>query len=88
MTNPRPVAATLDCDGSERRVSPWYRQAKATKCGERGGRKSEYLIVPWKQGNSGRGDPVEERRCRVMDPLKGNTKDTSKSAPCQRHVNG
>jgi len=26
--------------GAKRRVFPWYRQAKATKCGEKGGRKS------------------------------------------------
>src|SRR4030042_159714 len=59
----------------ETRALEWYRQAKETKRGEMGGRKSEHLIVPWNQGNSDPGNPAEERRCRVVDPLEGNTSD-------------
>ena len=37
------------------RAQGWYRQAKATKCGERGGRESERLIVPLRPGNHSEG---------------------------------
>ena len=33
----------------------WYRQAKATKCGERDGRESECLTVPLRPGNHSEG---------------------------------
>jgi hypothetical protein len=43
VTNPRPDAATRSGGGSETCVFPWYRQAKATKRGGKGGRKSQCL---------------------------------------------
>src|ERR1700676_1387173 len=45
---------------------------RITKCGETGGEKSERLVVPVKQGNSFRLDPVEGRGRRVIDPWWGN----------------
>ena len=51
MTNSRPVAGALDGHGSETRVQPWYRQAKATKRGGTGGGESERLILPATRGN-------------------------------------
>ena len=65
--------------GAKPRVQPWYCQAKETKCGGTGGRKSQQLVVPWKQGNSTGEDPGEERSCRVVEPLAGNTTDSLKS---------
>ena len=41
--------------GGQQRTQRWYRQAKATKRGEMGGRESQYLIVPWKRGNQPEG---------------------------------
>jgi hypothetical protein len=41
--------------GDEPGTQRWYRQAKETKCGERGGRESERLIRPWNQGNQTEG---------------------------------
>ena len=52
VNNSRPVAGTLGGSGSETRVYPWYRQAKETKHGRTGGRASQHLIVPVKQGTS------------------------------------
>jgi len=37
--------------GDKQGTKRWYRPAKATKCGETGGRESERLIVSLKQGN-------------------------------------
>src|SRR4051812_3875217 len=51
VTNSRPVAHALGGDGSETRVRPGYRQAKATKRGGTGDGESERLIVPAKRGN-------------------------------------
>jgi hypothetical protein len=36
----RPAALASRAARSERTMQPWYRQAKETKCGETGGRKS------------------------------------------------
>ncbi len=55
-----------------------YRQAKETKCGGTEGRAWEHLIVLWTRGNGPRPDPVEERRCRVMEPFEGNMASASK----------
>jgi hypothetical protein len=52
-------AGALDSDGNKTRVLPWYRQAKATKCGGMGSRTSEHLVVPLKQGNRSHRDPGE-----------------------------
>jgi hypothetical protein len=40
--DPRP---TSEADGDERGTKRWYRQAKETKCGEKGGKESERLVV-------------------------------------------
>src|SRR5262245_57455235 len=37
------------------RTQGWYRQTKATKCGETGGRESERPVVPRKPGNHSEG---------------------------------
>ena len=42
-------------DGDERRSQRWYRHAKATERGERGGRESQRLRVPLTQGNQPEG---------------------------------
>jgi hypothetical protein len=73
LTNSRPLDFAFGVQRSEAtRCTTWYRRAKATECGGRGGRKSEHLIVPVKQGNGIRSDPGEGRRCQVMEPLEGN----------------
>src|SRR5919202_6207227 len=46
VTNSRPVADAPGGLGNERRVRPWYRQAKATKRGGTGGGESERPILP------------------------------------------
>ena len=54
----------------------WYRQAKATKRGEMGGRESQHLIVPLKRGNQ----PEEPRQGKGVpshEPLKRNLAGTS-----------
>src|SRR4051812_10301129 len=51
VTNSRPVAGASGGHGSETRMQPGYRQAKATKRGGTGGGDSERRIVPWKRGN-------------------------------------
>src|SRR3954465_2363409 len=51
VTNSRPVADAPGGRGSEQRVRLGYRQAKATKCGGRGGGESERRVVPAKRGN-------------------------------------
>jgi len=73
LTNSRPLDFAFGgpAERSNRRTT-CYRRAKATECGGRGGRKSEHLIVPAKQGNGIRSDPGEGRRCQVMEPLEGN----------------
>src|SRR5271166_5334660 len=43
VTHPRPDVAARSGGGSEKCVIPWYRQAKETKRGGRGGRKSQCL---------------------------------------------
>jgi RNA-directed DNA polymerase len=77
--NPGPVASARPSGGSglhgrtRSTASPsWYRQAKATKRGGMGGRDSEHPIVPPKRGNPLRGDPVEGRGCRIIEPLESN----------------
>ena len=60
MINPRLVADALGGSGSETRVHPWYRQAKETKCGGKGGQETEHSVVPRKRGNSPQGTPWRE----------------------------
>ena len=49
--SPRPCVGSLGAN----RTQGWYRQAKATKCGERDGRESERLVVPLNPGNHSEG---------------------------------
>ena len=66
VTNSRPAAGAPGGHGSELRVRPGYRQAKATKCGGTGDGESERLILPWTRGNRpegprrGKGAPGHE----------------------------
>lgn len=46
---------------------------------ERGSRKSEHPITPWKQGNRTHRNLVEGRGCRIMEPLEGKMSETSSS---------
>jgi hypothetical protein len=75
-------------DGSESRRTEWYRQAKATKCGGRAGRKSQRLIVPMIQGNLYRGDPGREggnfARNRGQDTRRGLRASSTVSTKCPR----
>src|SRR3954451_9950956 len=66
VTNSRPVAGAPGGHGNETRVQPWYRQAKATKRGGKGGREAERLILPSTRGTRpegprrGKGAPGHE----------------------------
>ena len=51
VTNSRPLADASGGHGSEQRVRPGYRQAKATKRGGTGDGESERLIVLMTRGN-------------------------------------
>jgi hypothetical protein len=51
---------TSRAGGDEKRTKRRYRQTKATKCGEMGGRESERPIVPMKRGNHTEGTPRRE----------------------------
>ena len=55
VTNSRSVAEALGGHGSETRVQPGYRWAKATKRGGMGDGESERLILPSKRGNRPKG---------------------------------
>jgi len=77
VNNPRPDVAARSGDGSETCVVPWYRQAKETKCGGRGGRKSQCLDSTEEAGElDPRGPGGWEARHRVTRPLSGNTRRT------------
>ena len=60
------MAEALGGHGSETRVQPGYRQAKATKRGGMGDGESERLVLPSKRGNhpegprGGKGAPGHE----------------------------
>jgi hypothetical protein len=66
VTNSRSVALALGDHGSETRVQPGYRRAKATKRGGTGDGESERPILPSKRGNrpegprGGKGAPGHE----------------------------
>jgi len=66
VTNSRPAADAPGGHGSELRVRPGYRQAKATKRGGTGDGESERLILPLTWGNRpegphrGKGAPGHE----------------------------
>src|SRR5438874_3877332 len=55
----------------------WYRQAKATKRGERGGRESQRLIVPLSRGNRTEG-PWGGKETTSHAPWEGNTAGPSR----------
>lgn len=54
-------------------------QAKETKHGTKGNRKSEQLVVAMKAGNPLTGDPVERRGCRQTESIEGKMKETPSS---------
>jgi len=60
VTNSRPVAGASGGHGSEQRVRPGYRQAKATKRGGTGDGESERFIVTDEAGEPTRGTPWRE----------------------------
>ena len=77
-TNPRLAVATRSDGGSERCVIPWYRQVKETKCGGKGGRKSQCLDSTEEAGELGpRGPGGREARHQVTRPSTGTTQEAS-----------
>ena len=66
ITNPRSPRLRVGGRWEQTPAQRWYRQAKATKRGERDGRESERLVVPWRPGNhsegpgGGKGAPCHE----------------------------
>ena len=62
--------------GAKYRRPSWYRQANQKEVRRDGARDSERFIVPLKQGNPGRGDPVEGRGCLVVELMVGNSAGT------------
>ena len=67
LTNSRMIHGLASrAAGDERGTQRWYRQAKETKRGEKGGGESERLIVPLSRGNRPEG-PGEGRGRRVMN---------------------
>jgi hypothetical protein len=76
--NPRPAAVARSGGGSETCVIPWYRQAKETKRGGRGGRKSQCLDSTDEAGElDPRGPGGGEARHRVTRLSSGNTRRAS-----------
>ena len=73
--------------GRTRDDNAWYRQAKETKCGEKGGKKSERLVVPLIQGNHPR-DPGEGRRRHLMYRWRETCRVRRDLIPCPRNNNG
>ena len=72
VTNPRPDVAARSGGGSETCVIPWYRQAKETKRGGRGGRKSQCLDSTDEAGEqSPERTPGREARHRVHGLVVG-----------------
>ena len=91
VNNPRPDAVARSGGGSEMCVVPWYRQAKETKRGGRGGRKSQCLDSTEEAGElDPRGPGGWEARHRVTRPSAGNTWRTlslhTVSPQCRRIV--
>src|SRR5215470_7577024 len=67
--------------GAKHRRSRGIAKRMQKKRREMGTRESERLILPLTSGNSTRGNPTEERRRRVADPLEGHTAGASKPVP-------
>jgi len=51
LTNSRLIHSSVPCWWGRTGDERWYRQAKETKCGEMGGKESEYPTVVLKRGN-------------------------------------
>ena len=68
---PRPVGGAPLQTGANNGAGR-YRQAKATKCGETGGGKSEYRVVPMKRGNPPRRRPRGGKAVPSHGPVVGN----------------
>ena len=66
LTNSRLIHSSVPSWWGRTGDERWYRQAKATKCGEMGGKESERLVVPLSQGNHPR-DPGEGRGRHLMN---------------------
>ena len=61
LTNSRSIPGSASgAEGDDQRTHRWYRQTKGTKCGEKGGRESERLILPSSRGNHPKGTPGRE----------------------------
>jgi hypothetical protein len=68
--------------GANTGVRRWYRQAKATKRGSKGGGMAEHLVVPASPGNRTRRDPEDRRMVSVppAPPDCGTASDTGAEA--------
>ena len=83
LTNSRMIHSTVPSCGDEPGTKRWYRQAKATKCGEMDGRESERLVVLLTQGNQPEG-PWQGKGTPSHEPAEGNTPGTLRPVTCQR----
>ncbi len=91
VTNPRPAAPRWVAAGETlaRPTQPWYRQTKATKCGGRGGRKSQCLGSTEESGELGpRGPGGWEARQRVTAGCSDRIQGKRRIAPARRHSGG
>ena len=88
QTNSRPPRPASRPTGANTGRKRWYRQAKATKRGGKGGRESERLIVPSKRGNRPEGTPGREGGA-VSGTVGGKHGGCIETrGPCQRNNNG
>ena len=82
---PRPTSAALAAGGSETTSAAWYRRAKATKRGGKGGRESEHLRstgeagepapgTRWREGDAGTRNRWRERCQGTPSPESVSTK--------------
>ena len=87
---PQARRSALGGGGSETRpAKPWYRQTKATKCGGRGGRKSQCLGSTEESGELGpRGPGGWEARQRVTAGCSDRIQGKRRIAPARRHSGG
>jgi hypothetical protein len=89
LTNSRKIPDPASgAGGDERRTHRWYRQAKTTKCGEKGGRESECLIVPLKRGNHTAGTPWREGGTVSRHRWRETRRVLSNPWTCHRNFNG
>jgi len=71
VKSPGPWESCSAPTGANKRAQRRYRQTKATKCGGMGGRKSQLLIVPMKQGNQPKGTLWREGGAGLTELLEG-----------------